>query len=66
MLEVLRALRLVDEIAVHVDAELALEPAHSADSRRLPDGLELLTKRLGSRPYGDSLEAVFAAVGAGV
>lgn len=68
MLEVPRArgLRLVNEIAVDVDAELALESADSADSRRMPDGLELLTQRLRSWSDYDPLEAVFAAVCAGV
>lgn len=66
MLEVLRALRLVDEIAVHVDAELALKPAHPADSRHMPDSLELLTQRFGSMSNCDSLEAVFATVRASV
>ena len=49
MLEVLRArgLGLVDQIAVAVDAELALESAHSADSCRMPDRFELFTQRLG-------------------
>jgi hypothetical protein len=61
-----RALRLVNEIAVAVDAELALEPAYSADSRGMPDRFELLTQRFRSRSNCDSLEAVFAAVCAGV
>lgn len=61
-----RALRLVDEIAVAVDAELALESAYSTDSRRVPDGPELLTQRFWCWTNCDSLEAVFAAVCAGV
>ena len=68
MLEVLRAcgLGLVNEITIAVDAELALEPAHSADTRHVPDGFELLAQRFGSRSNRDSLEAVFATVRAGV
>lgn len=68
MLEVPRAreLRLVDEIAVDINAEFALESAHSADSRREPDGPELLTQRFRSWSNYDPLEAVFAAVRASV
>lgn len=66
VLEVARRLRLVDQIAVDVDAKLALEAAYAAHSRDVPDCLELFAQRFWSMSNRDSLEAVLATVRAGV
>ena len=57
---------LEDDVAVVLNADLALKAADAADARHDPDGAEFLDDRLGRRLGGQLLERVLAALPADV
>jgi hypothetical protein len=66
VLEALSGLRLEHQVAVSVDRELALMATDAARSGHVPYRLELIAYGLGRSLYGNPLETVLTAVGAGM